>query len=171
MSMVAFISKYFYYFMQHLLFGDKQAFYFAFKMTGTPYSLAPRFAYGLGSMLDTDRGRRFYASALGQRHPVSGRLIFIHRNLKIDYPETFLQSSRSFTHMSEQDFRSPWRMGDAMHSYHPTGDSVEIRPLDEPLVQFEQEVRQLVMEMSEVAIIPYNAQDCEGEKHYFCDHN
>ena len=67
----------------------------------------------------------FVANTLGQRHPTSGKLIWLHRILaKFSAPWFYFESDlvpRAWTHMGKQGVKSPWSKAETSnkHLYPP----------------------------------------------------
>jgi hypothetical protein len=130
LSMTAFINKNHHYYMQHIIYGDKQTFMFGFQSTNTSYYMVPHFPYGFGRFIDDNDKRIFVADALCQRHPSSGRGLFAHRNRKFNWLIDFIGANKiTWSHYSEQLAKVPWRFGPIAQTYIPDGTNVAIRPI------------------------------------------
>ena len=69
----AFINAHHDYFLQHIIYGDKQTFLFGFRVTNTSFTLCPHFAFGIGRVIAHEGNPEYFASnTMGQRHPVTG---------------------------------------------------------------------------------------------------
>ena len=96
------------YFYHHLFYSDKETWHFAFLGTQTPYYLVDKPHMGVGRAVKDVQGKwRFCSGAMGQRHPESGIILFLHRsgNAKFKQLGEYLSMKpipRSWTHVAEQ---------------------------------------------------------------------
>ena len=79
--MTSWINRHHKIFIGTFINDDKQTFAYAFNTTGTPYFQVDKHPYGIGRKITYDNGTEFMcASSMGQRHPVTGEVMFVHRN-------------------------------------------------------------------------------------------
>ena len=107
LMMTAFINRHHTYFLEKLMKGDKQTFEFGFNATNTPFTFVKKHPFGLGLQGQLPKGDTVFCSnTMGQRHPVTGELLFLHRNNnKLNQAFDFFKDGMSFrawTHISKQ---------------------------------------------------------------------
>ncbi len=113
--MTAFINKNNEFFQKRFIHGDKQTFSFGFNVSDTPYSFVRKHPIGIGRKQINDDGKEFFcANTFGQRHPISGDIMFMHRSLAkfvraCEYTLLGVDAPRAWTHLSKQDPRSSWQ--------------------------------------------------------------
>ena len=150
--LTVFVNKNYHYFLENLFWGEKQTFPFAFNASSTAYALNPKPFFGVGLAAVLENGEQFMcANTLGQRHPETGHIVFLHRHgVKFRWAGDFLKYDpvpRAWTHLAAQSARSPWH-GYARNEAHvprealmpddtlqrecfvPGGGDANIRPVD-----------------------------------------
>ena len=125
--MAAFIATNHDYFLKHIIYGDKQAFFFAFASTHTPYSLVAKAPLGVGTVMYTSSDPLYFISnVMAQRHPVTGRVMFLHHGGKFPWPHQFALDTYEWTHVSRQSLKTAWHFGPDPGTFHPVGDDVTV---------------------------------------------
>ena len=93
-----------------LLNDDKQTFAIGFNVTRTPYNMVNHHPFGIGRSMETAAGVHVCANTMGQRHPETGQVIFMHRNwakFKWTVPYmNMLPDDRAWYHIVKQSPRS-----------------------------------------------------------------
>lgn len=113
--MTVFINRYHDYFLSQMFHGDKQTFSFGFNYTDTAYSLVRKHPFGVGRAAMGQSGTlELCSTSFGQRHPVTGEIMFLHRGGS-KYENTFEWLShdpvpRAWTHIGRGKERSSWEL-------------------------------------------------------------
>ena len=123
---------------------------FTYNATGTPYEMVRKFMFGVGKAAPDHTGKLvLVANTIGQRHPTTGALIWLHRlHAKFSEPGHLFDYDpvpRAWTHMGKQGVKSRWDMvtGSNRHLYPsstmlpkqvvgmvPTGRDVKMREVE-----------------------------------------
>ena len=104
--MTAFLNRHHTYFLKHMLRGDKQTFHFGFNATHTDFHFVRKHPFALGRVAALPSGQEvFCAGTMGQRHPVTGELLFLHRNgAKLNQASDYVPNPsppRAWTHLAK----------------------------------------------------------------------
>ena len=150
LMMTAFINQHHQFFLKQLFEGDKQTFSFGFNATETAYSVSKKHPIGIGlqTKLPGNKGAFFCSNTMGQRHPITGDLVFMHRNAaKFSGSVEYLSYDpvpRAWMYTAKLGIRDPWAImfrdeapaevfvphyASQVQCLHPVG-SATIRPVD-----------------------------------------
>ncbi len=114
-SVTAFIMLNYHYFLKRLFEGDKQTFSFAFNTTNTLYNMVRKHPISVGRAIKDGSGKLFFCgNTMGQRHPITGDIFFLHRNAA-KFPGTYEfvmydPIPSMWTHLAKQGSRQSWSM-------------------------------------------------------------
>lgn len=181
-----FINRNHHFFNKRLMAGDKQSFIFSFNVTNIPYAVS-KLPVGVGLVTETHKGVYFGANTMGQRHPVTGEIMFLHRNqAKFSNTHDYLlvhPTPRAWTHVARQGRSSSWPVKFRDTSppelfiapsqeaiLHPIGMDVIIRPVGPEVKRLEDKCIEYLQELSQLPYYPSNVDDCDGDKQYLCSH-
>lgn len=173
-------SKFFYKYF----WGDKPTWAYAFNATNSPYTMSPYPPFGLA----VGGKQNLCVHTIGQRHPETGELIWLHRyGAKFAWTAVYLQTPepRAWTHIVQQGSLDAWgfsgwpeelvpimkqiNMGDCSQPTSPTARRIMIDS-SHPVWKLENACLQYLRELAVLPFYRAVSSDCAGDKAYFCRH-
>lgn len=179
------------YFMTELFSADRVMLQFAFNTTDTPYSVVskPHYLVGMVYKSRLDKNLMLCGNTMGQRHPDTGDVLFLHREKpKFEGPWAYLSYDsvpKAWTHMCKQPPKVAWQyvkrslsIKELLHPnprlqdgcFHPSQREAYIRPVDEAISRVEDDCATYMKDLALVPHVPYDPRDCDGDKDFFCKH-
>ena len=186
LMMTAFINAHSYHFHDRIIMGDKQTFSFGFNASGTPYEMVRKHPFGIGLSAELASGEEYFcANTVGQRHPITGELLFLHRNLaKWVRSFEYSGSPRGWTHIAKQHPKASWEFRNRTDTpkgvflptpshpkcIHPVGSDLVVKRVPKIVSDLEAACLGFLQDMNRLPFYPTGWSDCAGPKKFFCDH-
>ena len=117
LMMTVFINRNYAFFYQRLMYGDCPSFSMGFNVTGLAYTVSSKHLYLAGlKVMKSDGDYLFSGNTMVQRHPETGAVLFMHRNVaKFQWAANILSFKprpRAWQFLARQGAQDGWLLYD-----------------------------------------------------------
>ena len=199
LALSVYVARHSDFFLKRLFRGDKMTFHFGFAGAHTPYTRVPHLPRGVGVQAagaGAGAAPVFCANTMGQHHPDTGVLFFLHRTMaKFKDVSAYLDGERgvggtghphlAWTHMATQAPLASWDLiirgelppaffmgGDASTQNEcvlPRGADQKTRAVPAKIAALEQTCLRFLADLNALPFYPANRR-CTPESAFFCSH-
>eukprot|EP00041_Stephanoeca_diplocostata_P018706 m.394834 g.394834 ORF g.394834 m.394834 type:complete len:597 (-) comp21095_c0_seq1:316-2106(-) len=187
--MILYLNAHHTFFLKRLFHGDKMTFHFGFQAVGRSYGLVSYVPGAMGIRADAKGSPGYFCgNTMAQRHPTTGRPLFMHRTMakfkSADaYSATASHNTRAWLHYAKQPVRSSWEMmyrdelpstffvgessADHFECCHPTGPGLAVGNAPKSVKNLETKAFEFLSDLENLPFYPKDRK-CTAESMFFC---